>query len=62
MNEDWTKDIQRLMADRKVKAPDGLLEEVKQRLASTPPLPPASRFSLREKWRCGAIVGLLPPP
>ena len=24
MNEDWTKDIQRLMADRKVKAPDGL--------------------------------------
>ena len=34
MNEDWTKDIQRLMADRKVKAPDGLLEEVKQRLAS----------------------------
>ena len=61
MNEDWTKDIQRLMADRKVKAPDGLLEEVKQRLASTSPVAPGEPIQ-REKWRCGAIVGLLPPP
>ena len=38
MNEDWTKDIQRLMADHRVKAPDGLLEEVKQRLASGTPV------------------------
>ncbi len=41
MNEDWTKDIQRLMADRQVKAPDGLLEEVKKRLASTTPVAPS---------------------
>lgn len=41
MNEDWTKDIQRLMADRQVKAPDGLLEEVKKRLASTTPVEPS---------------------
>lgn len=29
MKEDWTKDIQRLMADHKGKAPDGLLDDIK---------------------------------
>lgn len=29
MKEDWTKDIQRLIADHKGKAPDGLLDDIK---------------------------------
>lgn len=63
MNEDWTKDIQRLMADRKVKAPDGLLEEVKQRLASTSPvasgepIQPARKVAMwRYRWLTAAAV------
>lgn len=63
MNEDWTKDIQRLMADRKVKAPDGLLEEVKQRLASTSPVAPgepilpARKVAMwRYRWLTAAAV------
>lgn len=63
MNEDWTKDIQRLMADRKVKAPDGLLEEVKQRLASTSPVAPgepilpARKVTMwRYRWLTAAAV------
>lgn len=54
MNEDWTKDIQRLMADRKVKAPDGLLEEVKKQLASTSSVAPSKRIQPARKvtmWR-----------
>ncbi len=63
MNEDWTKDIQRLMADRQVKAPDGLLEEVKKRLASatpaTPnePIQPARKVTMwRYRWLTAAAV------
>ncbi len=63
MNEDWTKDIQRLMADHRVKAPDGLLEEVKQRLASgTPvaspePIQPARKITMwRYRWLTAAAV------
>lgn len=33
MNDDWTKDIQRLMADREAKAPDGLLDDIKAEMA-----------------------------
>lgn len=32
MNDDWTKDIQRLMSDHEVKAPAGLLDEVKREM------------------------------
>ncbi len=63
MNEDWTKDIQRLMADRQVKAPDGLLEEVKKRLASTTPatpnepIQPARKVTMwRYRWLTAAAV------
>ncbi len=63
MNEDWTKDIQRLMADHRVKAPDGLLEEVKQRLASGTPvaspksIQPARKITMwRYRWLTAAAV------
>ncbi|HCC86781.1 MAG TPA: hypothetical protein DEQ17_00565 [Prevotella sp.] len=63
MNEDWTKDIQRLMADRRVKAPDGLLEDVKQRLASSSPvvspksIRPAQNVTMwRYRWLTAAAV------
>ncbi len=63
MNEDWTKDIQRLMADRQVKAPDGLLEEVKKRLASTTPVAPSKQVQpartvtmWRYRWLTAAAV------
>lgn len=70
MNEDWTKDIQRLMADRKVKAPDGLLEEVKQRLASTSPVAPGEPIRPARKvamWRyrwltAAAVVAAIAVP
>lgn len=70
MNEDWTKDIQRLMADRKVKAPDGLLEEVKQRLASTSPVAPGEPIQPARKvamWRyrwltAAAVVAAIAVP
>lgn len=54
MNEDWIKDIQRLMAERQVKAPDGLLEEVKKQLASTSSVAPSKRIQPARKvtmWR-----------
>ena len=63
MNEDWTKHIQRLMADRRVKAPDGLLEEVKLRLASSAPvaspkpIQPARKVTMwRYRWFAAAAV------
>lgn len=34
MKDDWTRDIQRLMADYRAEAPDGLLDKVKERLAA----------------------------
>lgn len=33
MKDDWTKDIQRLMAEREAKAPDGLLDDIKAEMA-----------------------------
>lgn len=64
MNEDWIKDIQRLMAERQVKAPDGLLEEVKKQLASsTSPVAPSKRIQparrvmmWRYRWLTAAAV------
>ena len=63
MNEDWTKDIQRLMADRQVKAPDGLLEEVKKQLASAAPVAPSKPVQpvrkvamWRYRWLAAAAV------
>ena len=70
MNEDWTKDIQRLMADRKVKAPDGLLEEVKKQLASASPVAPCEPIQSARKvamWRyrwltAAAVVAAIAVP
>lgn len=70
MNEDWTKDIQRLMADRQVKAPDGLLEEVKKQLASTTPVAPSKQVQPARKvtmWRyrwltAAAVVAAIAVP
>lgn len=70
MNEDWTKDIQRLMADRQVKAPDGLLEEVKKQLASTAPVAPSKRIQPARKvtmWQyrwltAAAVVAVIAVP
>lgn len=63
MNEDWIKDIQRLMAERQGKAPDGLLEEVKKQLASTSPVAPSKPIQparkvamLRYRWLTAAAV------
>lgn len=42
MKDDWTKDIQKLMTDYQAKAPDGLLDEVKERLRTSQPAPVVS--------------------
>ncbi len=64
MKDDWTKDIQRLMAGREAKAPDGLLDDIKAEMArrglsvATPKK--ARTVPLwRYRWVAAAAVALL---
>lgn len=51
MTDDWTKDIQRLMADREVKAPEGLLDDVKRNMPKRKVVP-----MWRYRWVAAAAV------
>lgn len=64
MNDDWTKDIQRLMADREAKAPDGLLDDIKAEMARrglSVAAPKRARTVplWRYRWVAAAAVALL---
>lgn len=56
MSDDWTNDIRRLMKDYEVKAPDGLLDEVKKSLAQKKPAPAKTRPLWHYRWVAAAAV------
>lgn len=64
MKDDWTKDIQRLMAEREAKAPDGLLDDIKAEMARrglSVASPKKARIvpMWRYRWVAAAAVALL---
>lgn len=64
MNDDWTKDIQRLMADSEAKAPDGLLDDIKAEmvrrgLSATTPRKAQVVPLWGYRWVAAAAVALL---